>query len=271
MEIFNKRREMVRFRVLSEISKDEPRLLQKDIAERLDITVQAVSENIKLLVSEGYIISEGGKSPYKISQKGIAKLRHDALFLKKYLDTVFEAVDQYESVWSAIANENLNKSDKVTLFTYDGVLYASKSKKNPDAEVLENTKKGEDVPLSSLGGTIDIKQGSVIIVILPTINQGGSRMCDFDLIESIYYETYKDFAIEKIDRFGVMGTVSRAVASKLNIPVDIEFVISSSSISAAKKGLNVMALVVGDMAKGFAKRLDNGNIKYNIVDARILN
>ena len=74
MEVFKKRGSMTKFQILSEISKQEPHLKQKDLADRLGITVQAVSENIKSLIDEGYITSKEGRSPYKITQEGIKKV-----------------------------------------------------------------------------------------------------------------------------------------------------------------------------------------------------
>ena len=267
MKIFKKRGEMTHFQILSEISKQEPHLRQKDIAERLRITIQAVSENIKTLLEEGYISSKNGRAPYKITQKGIAKVKKDAISLRKYSDEVLETMNYYKSVWPAIATEDLKEGKEVGLFMEDGILFASKSKQNASAEVLEDAKKGEDVPLSSLNGMIDLNLGQVIVVTLQTIKQGGSRVSDIELVDSVYKEAYKKWGIEKIDRFGAMGTVSRAVANKLKIPIDIEFAISSSTISAAKKGLNVMILVVGNMSKGIIKNLEDENIKFNVVDA----
>lgn len=267
MKIFKKRGEMTHFQILSEISKQEPHLRQKDIAERLGITVQAVSENIKTLIEERYITSKDGRAPYKITQKGISKVKKDAISLRKYSDDVLETMNYYKSIWPAIATEDLKEGENVGLFMEEGLLYAGKSKQSANAEVLCDVKKGEDVPLSSLSGLIDLKVGQVIIVTLPTIKQGGSRNADLELIKSLYTSDFKKWGIEKIDRFGAMGTVSRSVANKLSIPVDIEFAISSSSISAAKKGLNVLILVVGDMAKGIIRRLEDDGIKYNVVDA----
>jgi len=267
MKIFKKRGEMTHFQILGEISKQEPHLRQKDIAERLGITVQAVSENIKTLIEEMYITSKDGRAPYKITQKGIAKVKKDAISLRKYSDDVLETMNYYKSIWPAIATEDLKKGEEVGLFMKEGLLYAGKSKQNASAEVLYDVKTGEDVPLSSLTGTIDLKEGQVIIVTLPTIKQGGSRNADFELIKSLYTSDFKKWGIDKIDRFGAMGTVSRSVANKLEIPVDIEFAISASSISAAKKGLNVLVLVVGDMSKGIIRKLEDDGIKYNVVDA----
>jgi len=267
MKIFKKRGEMTHFRILSEISKQEPHLRQKDIAERLGITVQAVSENIKTLVEDGFITSKDGRAPYKITQKGIAKVKKDAISLRKYSDDVLETMNYYKSIWPAIATEDLKEGNLVGLYMEEGILFANKSKQNASAEVLLDVEKGEDVPLTSLTGTIDLNSGQIIIITLPTIKQGGSRSTDTNLVNSIYKSDYKNLGIEKIDRVGAMGTVSHAVANKLNIPIDIEFAISSSCISAAKKGLNIIILVVGNMSKGIIKNLEDENIKFDVVDA----
>lgn len=269
MKIFKKRGEMTHFQILGEISKQEPHLRQKDIAERLGITVQAVSENIKTLIDEGYITSKDGRAPYKISQKGIAKVKKDAISLRKYSDDVLETMNYYKSVWPAIAKEDLKEGEQVGLYMEEGILFADKSQQSASAEVLIDVEKGDDVPLSSLTGMIDLKIGQVIIVTLPTIKQGGSRSTDIELVNLLYQSDYKNYGINKIDKFGAMGTVSRVVANRLNIPIDIEFAISSSCISAAKKGLNVMIFVVGDMAKGIIKNLEDDNIKFYVVDAHL--
>ncbi|HIH71130.1 MAG TPA: transcriptional regulator, partial [Methanothermobacter thermautotrophicus] len=47
------------------------------------------------------------------------------------------------------------------------------------------------------------------------------------------------------DRTGIMGTVSRAAANKLNMQVDFEFATPHAALAAAKRGLNVLVLAVG--------------------------
>ena len=92
MEILQKGGALTHFQILGEISKQEPNLKQKDLAERLNITIQAVSENIKILTEKGYITSNDGRAPYKITQKGIAKVKKDAIILRKYSDSVLETM-----------------------------------------------------------------------------------------------------------------------------------------------------------------------------------
>ncbi len=79
MKAFKKRGTLTHFQILSEISKQDPHLKQKDLAKTLGITIQAVSENIKTLTERGYITSKDGRSPYKITQKGIDKVKKTQL------------------------------------------------------------------------------------------------------------------------------------------------------------------------------------------------
>ena len=113
MKAFKKRGALTHFQILSEISKQDPHLKQKDLAEKLDITIQAVSENIKTLIELGYITSKDGRSPYKITQSGIDKVKKDAISLRKYSDSVLETMNHYKTIWPAIAKEKLRDFDCV--------------------------------------------------------------------------------------------------------------------------------------------------------------
>lgn len=267
MEIFKKRGAMTKFQILSEISKQEPHLKQKDLAERLGITVQAVSENIKSLIEEEYITSKDGRSPYKITQEGIKKVKRDAITLRKYSDSVLEIMNHYQSVWPAIASENIEKGDKIGLYMKKGMLYASHSNQSATAVALSSAKVGEDVALGELNGLIDLKSGQAIIITLPTIKEGGSSATDLNLIKNIYDNGFQEWGDNsQIDKVAAVGTVAHAVANKLNIPIDLEFSVASSTASAARKGLNIMALSVGNMTKSFIRELEAEEVKYNVID-----
>ena len=267
MEILQKRGALTHFQILGEISKQEPNLKQKDLAERLGITIQAVSENIKTLTELGYITSKDGRAPYKITQKGILKVKKDAITLRKYSDTVLETMTYYKSTWPAIAKEDLKEGDEVGLYMDDGRLYASINAQT-DAYVILDTKKGFDVALTNLKGTIEIKDSKILIITLPPIKQGGSRSTDMDLIKEIYNEKYENYGLSSIDKVAAIGTTSHVIANHLGIPVDIEFGVSEAAQSAVRKGLNVMILSIGDMSKNISKDLEDANIPYQVVDAK---
>ena len=269
MEILQKRGALTHFQILGEISKQEPNLKQKDLAERLGITIQAVSENIKTLTELGYITSKDGRAPYKITQKGILKVKKDAITLRKYSDSVLETMTYYKSTWPAIAKEDLKEGDEVGLYMDDGRLYASiNAQTDAYADVILDTKKGFDVALTNLKGTIEIKESKILIISLPPIKQGGSRATDIDLIKEIYEGKYTNYGLSSIDKVAAIGTTSHVIANHLGIPVDIEFGVSEAAQSATRKGLNVLILSIGDMSKNISKDLEDANIPYQVVDAK---
>ena len=75
MKVFKKKGELTKFQILAEIAKGQPHLRQKDIADQLGITVQAVSENLKTLVDEGWVETGSGQARYKITKRGIEKVK----------------------------------------------------------------------------------------------------------------------------------------------------------------------------------------------------
>lgn len=264
MKAFKKRGALTHFQILSEISKQDPHLKQKDLAKKLGITIQAVSENIKTLIELGYITSKDGRSPYKITQSGIDKVKKDAISLRKYSDSVLETMNHYKTIWPAIATEKLEKDDIVGLYMDNGVLYAHKKEENATGVVLEDAEANMDVALTNLTGIIDMAVGEVTVINVPTIKDGGSKASDLNLIKNIYDKGTN--TNEAFDKISVAGTVSRAIANKLELSIDIEFAAPQASANAARKGLNVLAICVGDMSKAFTRELEKEKIKFNIID-----
>jgi len=266
MKSFKKRGALTHFQILSEISKQDPHLKQKDLAETLGITIQAVSENIKTLIELGYITSKDGRSPYKITQTGIDKVKRDAISLRKYTDSVLETMNHYKTIWPAIAKEDLKKDDVVGLFMDDGILYAHKKSENATGIVLKDANEGNDVALTNLTGLIDMEVGEATIINIPNIKEGGSEVTDLALIKDVYENGAKNGT--KIDKVAIAGTIARVVANQLGFTINIEYAAPQATANAARKGLNVLVLCVGDMTKSFIRELENEKIKYNIIDGR---
>jgi len=121
-----------------------------------------------------------------------------------------------------------------------------------------------DVSLTNLTGIIDMSVGEVTVINLPTIKDGGSKACDLNLIKNVYDKGTNSG--DKFDKVAVAGTVARAVVNKLEIPLDIEYAAPQASANAARKGLNILAICVGEMSKAFTRELENEKIKFNIID-----
>ncbi|MDR2830965.1 MAG: winged helix-turn-helix transcriptional regulator [Methanobrevibacter sp.] len=261
------RGEMTKFQILYEISKREPHLRQKDISERLGITIQAISEQIKSLIEEGYLATADGKSPYSLTLEGIDKVKEEVYELSKYTNEVLKSIDYYKSIWPALASENLKTGDEVGIFMDNGILRAIKKEKSANAVTLTDAIKDEDVALKDLTGTIDIEEGHVVVISIPNTREGGSKTANLDLIKDIHDSGLRNWNInKKFDRVGVLGTVAYGLCLKLAISIDIEFVVTDSAIEAVEKGLNVLIFAAGKMAKHVFRKLEDNDINCHFLD-----
>ena len=59
-----------KFQILLEIAANQPNIQQRDVAARLNITSQAVSEYVRELISDGWLSSQG-RSRYRVTREGV--------------------------------------------------------------------------------------------------------------------------------------------------------------------------------------------------------
>ena len=69
-QILRNRNLATRFQILVEIAARQPYVQQKDIASKVGITSQAVSEHIKQLAAEGLLACHG-RSKYTVTKEGV--------------------------------------------------------------------------------------------------------------------------------------------------------------------------------------------------------
>lgn len=263
--------EFTKFQILLEVMRNQPHLKQKDIADKLGITIQAISKYFKKLAKEGLLEAGSERADYRLTPKGIVKLQEDIRSLEKYVNEVKKDL-KIEHAWPAIATQQVNAGEEVGLIMKEGIMYTV-PKGSPQAEAqgtaLADAQTGDDLGLKDLHGKVKVKQGRILIVKLPSIRRGGSRVTDLTKIHTFIDEF-------KPDRIGVMGAVGRAVLGKIGCKADIEFGISRSAAIAASRGLNVMVLVVGRMVNRMIEEIDQinmktgGNIIYEVKDAQKL-
>jgi putative transcriptional regulator len=262
--------EFTKFQILLEIMRNQPHVKQKDISDKIGITIQAISKYFKKLSKEGLLEAGSERADYHLTPKAITKLREDVRNLESYVTDVKHDL-KIEHAWPAIATQPVKAGQEVGLIMKGGIMYTIP----PDSIITEakgialaDAKPGEDLGLKELHGKVKIKQGKILIVKLPSIRKGGSRTADLGKVKAFYDEF-------KPDRVGVMGAVGRAVLNKLNLKADIEFGISRSAAIAASRGLNVFVLVVGRMVNRMIQEIDQinmktaGNIIYEVKDAQI--
>ncbi len=262
--------EFTKFQILLEVIRNQPHVKQKDISDALGITIQAISKYFKKLSKEGYLEAGSERADYRLTPKGIAKIREDLKNLDDYVKTIKLELN-VEHAWIALATQSVKIGEQVGLITKEGIFYTV-SVNAPEVEAVgvatNNAAPGEDIGLKDLKGKVKLKQGKILIVKLPSIRKGGSRTADLAKIRGYIAEF-------KPDRIGVMGAVGRAVLNKLELEADIEFGISHAAAVAASRGLNVMVLVVGRMVNKMIQEIDSqnmrfaGDIIYEVKDAQM--
>jgi len=263
--------EFTKFQILLEVMHNQPHIKQKDIADTMGITIQAISKYFKKLTKEGLLEAGSGRADYRLTQKGIGKLHDDLKGLERYVTSIKSEI-KIERALPAIATQPVKAGQTVGLIVKEGVTYTV----DPNSPVTEakgvamaDAAVGEDLGLRNLQGKMNLKQGKILIVKLPSIRQGGSRAVDIAKVQTLYDEF-------KPDRIAVMGAVGRAVLNKLKLKADIEFGISRAVAIAASRGLNVFVLVVGRMTNRMTQEIENvnmksaANISYEVRDAKKL-
>jgi len=69
--------EFTKFQILLEVMRNQPHVKQKDISDSIGITIQAISKYFKKLTKEGLLEAGSERADYRLTQKGIIKLREN--------------------------------------------------------------------------------------------------------------------------------------------------------------------------------------------------
>jgi len=164
--ILRSKREVSRLQILVEIAEHQPAVRQQEIAEKLGVTPQAISEYIRELVDEGKV-SVIGRGNYEVTKTGIEWVLENAESLESYARHIRRDIIQQVSVWTAIAAEDLQEGDNVGVYMNAGFLYAGKKPLAATGTVMADAKKDEDVGVARLNGIIDHKEGMLHVCKVP--------------------------------------------------------------------------------------------------------
>lgn len=268
--ILREKGESTEFQILLEVLRSQPHVKQKEVADAVGITVQAISKYFKKLIKEGYLEAGSERADYRLTSKATEKLDDYLKNLSNYTARIKNDL-KIERLLPALATEYVKGGERVGIVMKEGVLFAVPAE-NSDAEAWGITAQaaqiGEDVGLRNLQGRVKTKQGKVVMVRLPSIIEGGSRAVDLVKVKQ-FYEEFKP------DRIGVIGVVGRAVLNKLKLRADLDFGITRATALAAERGLNVFVLVIGRMVNRVIEEIDTTNVKhgsnitYEVKDGRL--
>ena len=206
-EILRNKNLSTRFQILVEIANSGPNIQQRDIAGKLDITPQAVSDYIRQLVEEGLIVSDG-RSKYRVTSEGVNWVIKVLRELRNYSTFIEQAVTNI-SVCAAVADVNLTKGQTVGLEMREGLLFATdKVGVGAKGIACSDATAGADVGVSNIEGIVNLEIGKVTILKMPGIQRGGSKVVDVDRLEA---------RIESRRLVGAIGIEAIVALKKLGI------------------------------------------------------
>jgi putative transcriptional regulator len=254
--ILRSKREVSRLQILVEIAEHQPAVRQQEIAEKLGVTPQAISEYIRELVDEGKV-SASGRGNYEVTKAGIEWVLENAESLESYARHIRRDIIQQVSVWTAIAAEDVEKGDQVGVYMKAGFLYAGKKPLAATGTVIADAKKDEDVGVARLNGIIDHKEGMIHVCKVPRILHGGSK------------KIKRDKLLEVIGEAGIVAAVgleAYIALTKAGKKPDMFFGAREGVIEAAFHGIDCAIVIVDEEFTDFLKRLETVELAYVIHD-----
>ncbi len=256
VEILRNKNLATKFQILVEIAGRGPNIQQREIAEKLGITPQAVSDYIKQLLKDGFLTSDG-RSRHTVTSEGVNWIIKNLRELKGYHAFIEKAITNI-STCAAIAEENLIKGQQVGLKMKNGLLFATRDVSNgARGIVIIGGSVGEDVGVSGIEGIVKLDTGKVTVLKVPNIQNGGSRMVDFKKLK-------KKVAAQSL--IGAIGIEAMVALKKVTAEFVYAYGVIESAIEAAHSGLHPVVACVDDMIPSLIVRLQEQNISYDIID-----
>jgi len=254
--LLRSKREVTRLQILVEIAEHQPAIRQQEVARKLGVTPQAVSEYIRELVEEDMVAAHG-RGHYSVTRSGIEWIQSQAEVLEAYARHIRRDVIQQVSTWTAIAATDLREGEPVGVYMQGGFLYASREPRSAMGTVVRDAREGEDVGVARLSGLIDHTEGVSHVCTGPRIERGGSRRVRKDLLRDLV----QDAAV-----VAAVGLEAYVALEQIGRKPDMFFGAREGVIEAAFHGLECVIIIVDEEFTDFLKRLEGVGLSYTLHD-----
>jgi len=259
VEILRNKNAATRFQILVKIAAMQPNIQQRDIAETLNVTPQAVSDYVKQLLKDGLLISRG-RSRYQVSTEGVDWMLQQLKELQVYLKSAEKAVSDIK-VTGTIAGGNLSQGQTVGLIMREGLLFATDDLSvGAKGIAISDANEGEDVGVTNIQGIIKLEIGEVTVLEVPNMQKGGSKNVDLDQLQS---------ASRGRKPIASTGIEALTALKRIGIQPDYIYGAREAVIEAANSGLSPVIVCVDEEIPMLIKRLEEADIKHKLLDLRL--
>jgi len=247
-----------RFQILVEIAANQPYVQQKDIARRIGVTSQAVSEYISKLEKDGWISSDG-RSRYRVTKEGVNWVLKSLRELQQYSSTAERALTNINT-WAAIAEKDMKQGEIVGLAMKAGLLFATAyTGKGARGVTTCVAHKGEDVGITSIEDIVTLELGQITILEVPDIQNGGARSIDPNKLQR---------QLTRTNLVGAIGVEAMVALQQVNRKPDYFYGVTQAAIEAARSGLSFTIVCTSSESPLLQQKLADENISYRLVDMR---
>jgi putative transcriptional regulator len=240
-----------------------PSVKRKEIAERLGVTEQAVSQYISDLEKESLLTVSKGRT--KPSRKGIQLLQERFFQLNEEIKGILRQIQVIDTC-VAVAAAPIKDRERVGLIMRRGRLEAVPKTESASMGVARSdAKKGEEVLVGSLEGVVELELGGLLVLQLPSETSGGSRNID----SALALKAMKGLNAEEVAVGDVIGEV---VADHLGIRPTLVHAPVQATMNALSKGVDVLFLGTYESAEEMLRaveRLKNQtgySITHRVID-----
>lgn len=242
---------ITRLLVLAELEKD-PGATLSEVAERLDVTVQAVSTYAKGLVADGLLESSTG--PHRVTPRGLQALHEGVRRLRSAVDAVATPLAVIRTT-SAVAATKIRAGERVGLLMQDGDLAArARAKASSMGRALHDAEPGDEVVVTDLSGLVDLTPGRIHVVAVPGPVEGGVARVDLPRLRALLKDAPRP------EKTGAVGTGARILARRLAGQVDFEFAAERAAFNAAERGLRVRLYVSRERLPDVMRAFEDQNL-----------
>jgi len=257
-DVLRSKRDATRYQILVQIAERQPAVNQREIAEPIGVTAQAVSDYLGDLIEEGYV-ERHGRGRYEITKEGVDWLISRTESLRGFVQHVSEEVLGQVEVETALASTTIEEGETVSLAMRDGVLRAmAGATGNATAVAVTAAATDQDVGITNFEGVVDYELGTVTIVSVPRVQNGGSAAVDPSAIAA---------EADAHDLLAVAGVEAVVATRNAAVEPDVRFGSVAAVPEAATKGLDVLLLATPDALSAHTDRLREQNVGYEVVDA----
>ena len=260
LSVLRHKREATRYRILVEIAERQPAVSQREIADAIGITTQAVSDYVGELVEEGYV-RKGGRGRYRITKEGVDWVISRTDELRSFTEHVAAEVVGQVDVEAAIATGSIEADQPVVLSMEDGALHASPVGEDlaedggARARAVSGGEAGDAVGVTDFQGLLDYQRGTVTVVRIPSIG------ADERLAPAALDPHFGGEAL-----VAVAGTEALALVRSAGVEPDLRFGTPLAVQEAAARGQSVLLVAVDAEVSAHVDRLREQGLAYEVVE-----